>query len=92
MAKRKPAKDHPWRFGIGFTGPLRFSTPDDSAPSPVRILSAAEIDELGYSLIVPTVEILEARRMCQKHHPDKGGDADTFQFWKEKLDRLRRRR
>jgi hypothetical protein len=88
----KPAKDHPWRFGAGFTGPLRYSTPDGSSPSPVRSLSAAEIDELGYVLVVPTVEIMEARRMCQKHHPDKGGDARTFQHWKERLDRLRRRR
>lgn len=88
----KPAKNHPWRFGIGFTGPLRFSTPDNSTPFPVRRLSAAEIDALGYMLVVPTAEIMEARRMCQRHHPDKGGDAKTFQRWKEELDRLRRRR
>ncbi len=91
-AEMKPKKDHPWRFGIGFTGPLRFSTPDNSAPFPVRILSADEIDELGYALVLPTAEIMEARRMCQRHHPDKGGDASTFQHWKEQLDRLRRRR
>ena len=78
----KPAKDHPWRFGIGFTGPLRFSTPDKSAPGPGRTLSASEIDELGYTLIVPTAEIMEAYRMCQRHHPDKGGDSRTFQHWK----------
>jgi hypothetical protein len=71
---------------------LRYSTPDNSAPFTVRSLSAAEIAELGYTLIVPTAEIMEARRMCQQHHPDKGGDAKTFQHWKEKLDRLRRRR
>ena len=88
----KPAKNHPWRYGIGFTGPLRYKPIDDSEPAPVRILSAAEIAELGYELILPNVEIMRARRMCQQHHPDKGGDAATFQHWKEQLDRLRRRR
>jgi hypothetical protein len=88
----KPAKNHPWRYGIGFRGPLRYSTLDDSTPAPVRTLSAAEIAELGYVLIVPSAEIMHARRMCQRHHPDKGGDSRTFQHWKEKLDRLRRRR
>jgi hypothetical protein len=88
----KPAKNHPWRFGIGFRGPLRYSTPDNSEPETVRTLSAAEIADLGYTLIIPDAEIMEARRMCQRHHPDKGGNAKTFQHWKEKLDRLRRRR
>jgi hypothetical protein len=34
---------------------------------------------------------MEARRMCQEHHPDRGGDPEIFQHWKEKLDRLKRR-
>jgi hypothetical protein len=29
--------------------------------------------------------------MCQLHHPDRGGDPEVFQMWKEKLDRLKRK-
>ena len=60
--------------------------------TPVRILSDAEIRELGYTLVEANhEEILEARRMCQQHHPDRGGDAEQFRRWKYKLDKLRRR-
>ena len=54
-------------------------------------LSPAEIKELGLELVIPVAEIQEARRMCQKLHPDRGGDPEAFQMWKEKLDRLKRR-
>lgn len=86
---RRPGKNHSWRFGI--RGPLRF-TPLDGVETSVRILSDAEIRALGYVLVEALPEdILEARRMCQRHHPDRGGDADVFRQWKYKLDKLRRR-
>lgn len=85
----RPARNHHWRFGL--SGPLRY-TPYDGVESPVRILSDREIRELGYTLVEADFEaILEARRMCQQHHPDRGGDAEEFQRWKHKLDKLRRR-
>jgi hypothetical protein len=86
---RRPRRNHSWRFGI--SGPLRF-TPLDGIETSVRILSDAEIRALGYVLVeAPSEDILEARRMCQRHHPDRGGDADVFRHWKYKLDKLRRR-
>lgn len=81
---------HPWRAGL--TGPLRYA-PLDGVHNPVRILPDSEIRALGYDLVTAdAAEILDARRMCQTHHPDKGGDPAVFQHWKEKLDKLRRRR
>lgn len=66
--------------------------PLDGVETPVRILTDAEIRELGYDLVeAKHEEILEARRMCQQHHPDRGGDPDEFRRWKYKLDKLRRR-
>lgn len=86
---RRPKKKHQWRFGI--SGPLKF-TPLDGVETPVRILSDAEIRALGYVLVEANhEEILEARRMCQMHHPDRGGNADLFRKWKYRLDKLRRR-
>ena len=86
---KKPGKNHHWRFGL--SGPLRF-VPLDGVETPCRILSDAEIRELGYVLVEADYEeILEARRMCQQHHPDRGGDPDVFRKWKYKLDKLRRR-
>jgi hypothetical protein len=85
----KPRKNHPWRYDV--RGVLRFA-PLDGRETPVRILSASEIRELGYTLTIPLAEIAEARRMCQRTHPDKGGDPRQFQLWKQRLDRLRRRR
>jgi hypothetical protein len=85
----KPRKEHPWRFDI--RGVLRFA-PLDGVETPVRILSAEEIRELGYSLSVPYAEIAKARVMCQRTHLDKGGSAREFQHWKRRLDKLRRRR
>jgi len=95
----KPAKNHPWKLGL--SGPVSYASrpngswrgfyrpPEDA--SPVRTLSATEIEALGLQLVLPVQEILEARRMCQEHHPDRGGDPEVFQHWKEKLDRLKRR-
>ena len=85
----KPRKNHPWRVDV--RGVLRFS-PLDGIENSVRILSADEIRELGYSLSIPHAEISEARVMCQRTHPDKGGDPREFQRWKQRLDKLRRRR
>jgi hypothetical protein len=86
---RKPRKNHHWRFGL--SGPLRF-VPLDGVETPARILSDEEIRKLGYVLVEADYEeILEARRMCQQHHPDRGGDPDVFRKWKYKLDKLRRR-
>jgi hypothetical protein len=85
----KPRKDHPWRANV--RGVLRF-VPLDGIEAPVRILSADEIRELGYALSVPHAEIAEARLMCQQTHPDKGGNPREFQKWKQRLDKLRRRR
>lgn len=85
----KPRKDHPWRAGV--RGVLRF-VPLDGIETPARILSADEIRDLGYSLSIPHSEIAEARIMCQRTHPDKGGDPAEFQKWKRRLDKLRRRR
>jgi hypothetical protein len=85
----KPRRDHPWRFNV--RGMLRF-VPLNGIETPVRILSADEIRELGHTLSVPHAEIAEARVMCQRTHPDKGGDAKDFQWWKQRLDKLRRRR
>ena len=85
----KPRKNHPWRVDV--RGVLRF-TPLDGIETPVRILSADEIRELGYVLSIPHAEIAEARAMCQRTHPDKGGDPLEFQKWKRRLDKLRRRR
>jgi len=85
----RPAKSHQWRFGL--TGPLRYA-PYDGIETSVRILTDAEIRALGYVLVEADHEaILEARRMCQQHHPDRGGDAEVFRQWKHKLDKLRRR-
>ena len=87
---RRPAKNHHWRFGL--SGPLRF-TPFDGIETPVRILSDSEIRSLGYVLVEADRErILEARRMCQRYHPDRGGDPARFREWKYRLDKLRRRR
>jgi hypothetical protein len=86
---RRPGRNHSWRFGV--RGPLRF-IPFDGVETPVRILSDAEIRALGYDLVQAShAEILDARRMCQLHHPDRGGDPDLFMQWKYKLDKLRRR-
>jgi hypothetical protein len=86
---RRPARKHQWRFGL--TGPLRY-VPFDGVETPVRILSDSEIRALGYVLVeADHEEILEARRMCQRHHPDRGGDPAQFREWKYKLDKLRRR-
>ncbi len=86
---RRPSKKHQWRFGL--SGPLRY-TPLDGIETPVRILSDAEIRALGYVLAEADHEaILNARRMCQLHHPDRGGDPEEFRRWKYKLDKLRRR-
>ncbi len=96
---RKPAKNHPWKLGL--SGPVSYGSksqsswggfyrPPESA-SPVKTLSPAEIKALGLDLVLPMEEIIEARRMCQKLHPDRGGDRKEFQYWKERLDRLRRR-
>lgn len=86
---RRPAKSHQWRFGL--SGPLRY-TPLDGTETPVRILSDSEIRALGYVLVeADHEEILQARRMCQMHHPDRGGDAAVFRQWKYRLDKLRRR-
>lgn len=96
---RKPAKNHPWKLGL--SGPVSYSgknsgnwsgfyRPPESA-SPVKTLSPAEIKALGLDLVLPMKEIIEARSMCQKLHPDRGGDPEQFQYWKERLDRLRRR-
>ena len=63
-----------------------------ASETPARILSAEEIRELGYVLSIPHAEIDEARIMCQRTHPDKGGDPREFQRWKQRLDKLRRRR
>ena len=96
---RKPHKHHPWKLGL--SGPLSYANrslsswrgfyrpPENAAP--VRTLTAAEIAEMGFDLVLPVAEIREARKMCQQHHPDRGGDPEQFQFWKERLDRLRRR-
>lgn len=66
--------------------------PYDGIETPVRILSDAEIRALGYSLVeADHAAILEARRQCQQHHPDRGGDPVEFMLWKRKLDKLRRR-
>lgn len=66
--------------------------PLDGIETPVRILSDSEIRALGYVLVEADYEeILAARRMCQRHHPDRGGDAELFRQWKYKLDKLRRR-
>ena len=96
---KKPAKNHPWK--LGFSGPVFYASrhssnwrgfyrqPEES--SPVKTLSPSEIEELGLELVIPVAEILEARRMCQQLHPDRGGDPEEFQYWKEKLDRLKRK-
>ena len=86
---RRPARNHGWRLGI--RGPLRY-VPLDGVESPARILSDSEIRALGYALVEADYEeILEARRMCQRHHPDRGGDPAQFRLWKYRLDKLRRR-
>jgi hypothetical protein len=66
--------------------------PLDGIETSTRILSDAEIRALGYVLVeADHAAILEARRMCQRHHPDRGGNPDLFREWKYKLDKLRRR-
>ena len=95
---KKPSKNHPWKLGL--SGPVSYGSrrggtrgyyrpPEES--SPVKTLSPSEIDELGLDLVVPVKEIMEARKMCQQLHPDRGGDPEEFQYWKEKLDRLKRK-
>ena len=96
---RKPAKNHPWKLGL--SGPVSYGGKNrgnwsgfyrpPETPSPVKTLSPAEIKALGLDLVLPIEDIVEARRMCQQHHPDRGGDPETFQYWKERLDHLRRR-
>ena len=65
--------------GVAFTGL--------ESASPVKTLSPAEIKALGLDLVLPIEEIVEARRMRQQLHPDRGGDPEQFQYWKERLDR-----
>ena len=95
---KKPSKNHPWKLGL--SGPVSYGSrrastrgyyrpPEES--SPVKTLSPSEIEELGLDLVVPVKEIMEARKMCQQLHPDRGGDPEEFQYWKEKLDRLKRK-
>ena len=95
---KKPSKHHPWKLGL--SGPVSYGRrrgstrgyyrpPEES--SPVKTLSPSEIEELGLDLVVPVKEIMEARKMCQQLHPDRGGDPEEFQYWKEKLDRLKRK-
>jgi len=95
---KKPSKNHPWKLGL--SGPVSYGNrrgstrgyyrpPEES--SPVKTLSPSEIEELGLDLVVPVKEIMEARKMCQQLHPDRGGDPEEFQYWKEKLDRLKRK-
>ena len=95
---KKPSKNHPWKSGL--SGPVSYGSrrgstrgyyrpPEES--SPVKTLSPSEIEELGLDLVVPVKEIMEARKMCQQLHPDRGGDPEEFQYWKEKLDRLKRK-
>ncbi|GEM_PF-393691 len=96
---RRPAKNHPWKLGL--SGPVSYAAKGSGnwrgfyrppeAAEPVKTLSPAEIELLGLKLVIPVAEIMEARRMCQQLHPDRGGDPEAFQFWKEKLDRLKRR-
>ncbi|MED5347952.1 MAG: hypothetical protein VYE01_08345 [Pseudomonadota bacterium] len=96
---KKPAKNHPWKLGL--SGPVSYANRNSGNwrgfyrpqedPSPVKTLSPAEIEELGLELVIPVAEILEARRMCQQLHPDRGGDPEAFQNLKEKLDRLKRK-
>ena len=96
---KKPAKNHPWKLGL--SGPVSYASRNSSnwrgfyrqpeESSSVKTLSASEIEELGLELVIPVAEILEARRMCQQLHPDRGGDPEEFQYWKEKLDRLKRK-
>ena len=31
------------------------------------------------------------KEKAKEHHPDRGGDPEEFQYWKEKLDRLKRK-
>ena len=95
---KKPSKNHPWKLGL--SGPVSYGSrrsstrgyyrpPEES--SPVKTLSPSEIEQLGLDLVVPVKEIMEARKMCQQLHPDRGGDPEEFQYWKEKLDRLKRK-
>ena len=95
---KKPSKNHPWKLGL--SGPVSYGSrrgstrgyyrpPEES--SPVKTLSPSEIEALGLDLVVPVKEIMEARKMCQQLHPDRGGDPEEFQYWKEKLDRLKRK-
>ena len=95
---KKPSKNHPWKLGL--SGPVSYGSRRGSArgyyrppeeSSPVKTLSPSEIEELGLDLVVPVKEIMEARKMCQQLHPDRGGDPEEFQYWKEKLDRLKRK-
>ena len=93
----KPPKNHPWKLGL--SGPVSYNRTSQSKwrgfyrppedDSPVRSLSASEIEELGLDLKIPIDDINEARKMCQQLHPDRGGDPVEFQYWKEKLDRLK---
>jgi hypothetical protein len=95
----KPSKNHPWKLGL--SGPVSYAGKSNSTwrgfyrppeeASTVKTLSESEIEALGLQLVLPVHEILEARRMCQLHHPDRGGDPEVFQMWKEKLDRLKRK-
>ena len=95
---KKPSKNHPWKLGL--SGPVSYGSRRGSArgyyrppeeSSPVKTLTPSEIEELGLDLVVPVKEIMEARKMCQQLHPDRGGDPEEFQYWKEKLDRLKRK-
>ena len=83
----KPPKNHPWKLGL--SGPVSYNRNSQSkwrgfyrppeTDSPVRSLSASEIEELGLDLKIPIDEINEARKMCQQLHPDRGGDPVEFQ-------------
>lgn len=85
----RPSRKHSWRLGL--SGPVRY-VPLDGVETPVRILTDAEIRALGYVLVeADDADILEARRMCQHNHPDRGGDPEVFRKWKYRLDKLRRR-
>ena len=90
---KKPAKNHPWRLGL--SGPVSYASRNSGSwrgfyrpqedPSPVKTLSPAEIEELGLELVIPVAEIIEARRMCQQLHPDRGGDPESSNTGKKSL-------
>jgi hypothetical protein len=63
---------------------------DSRRPSPGDE-SAAEAEAPGGAPNTEVFTVEECRRQMQKHHPDKGGNAEQFHLWKQRFEEAKAR-